>query len=77
MPIYKSVDHYTKKKSRLTAVQEAQAKLPEAQAKVERLRALHSQLCKELGDSGGVRQQLENAEIYLEELREALKQQAI
>jgi Spy/CpxP family protein refolding chaperone len=74
MPNYKSINAYAQTKSRIKAVQEAEAKLPEAQAKVTRLRALHSQLCKEFGDSGNVRQQLEQAENYLQSLRDTLKQ---
>ena len=72
MPNYKSVTAYQQAKSRHSFVQEAKDKLQEAQAKVARLRTLHSQLCKEFGDSGNVRQQLENAENELE----VLKQQA-
>ncbi|HEY9638528.1 MAG TPA: hypothetical protein V6D14_34410 [Coleofasciculaceae cyanobacterium] len=74
MPNYKSVAAYTQTKSRLKAVQEAKAKLPEAEAKLTRLRVLHSQLCKEFGDSGNVRQQLEDAENQLDKLKETLKQ---
>ncbi len=74
---YKSVDAYVQRKSHLKAVQEAKAKLPEAQAKVARLRALHSELCKEYGDSGSVRQQLEEAEDYINKLKEVLKQPVI
>ncbi|MBD1807895.1 hypothetical protein H6F98_20925 [Microcoleus sp. FACHB-SPT15] len=74
MPNYKSVDDYTQRKARLKAVQDAQAKLPEVKARVERLRKLHSELCKKCGDSGSVRQQLEDAENSLEELQKVLKQ---
>lgn len=69
MPNYKSVEAYHQVKSRLRTAQEAKAKIPEAQAKVARLREVHSALCKEFGDSGSVRQRLEEAEIYLEQLR--------
>jgi HPt (histidine-containing phosphotransfer) domain-containing protein len=73
MPNYKSITAYSQTKSRIKAVQEAEAKLPEAEAKVKRLRTLHSQLCKEFGDSGNVRQQLEDAENHLAQLKQALK----
>jgi hypothetical protein len=72
MPNYKSIAAYQQAKSRPSIVQETKNKLQEAQAKVVRLRTLHSKLCKEFGDSGNVRQQLENAENELE----VLKQQA-
>jgi flagellar biosynthesis chaperone FliJ len=77
MPKYKSIADYKQVKSRLLAAQEASSKITEAKANVERLRGLHAKYCELFGDSGSVRQQLENAENYLEQLKEALKQQAI
>lgn len=77
MPNYKSVAAYMQAKSQHKAVQEAKDNVQKAQAKVVRLRTLHSQLCKAFGDSGNIRQQLENAENELETLKEALKQQII
>jgi flagellar biosynthesis chaperone FliJ len=76
MPNYKSVTVYNQIKSRSKAVQEAQEKIPEAQANVIRLRQRHSKLCELFGDSGVVRQELENAENYLEQLKETMRQQA-
>jgi transposase len=77
MPNYKSVADYMQARSRHKAVQEAQDKLHSCQANVVRLRTIHSQLCKEYGDSGQIRQQLAHAEDELETLKEALKQLTI
>lgn len=77
MPNYKSFADYNQTKSRIKAVQEAKAKLPEAEAKVTRLRTLHSRLCKEFGDSGNVRQHLEDAENQLQKLKQTLKQESV
>lgn len=69
MPNYKSVEAYQSAKTKSQNQEAKQRAIALAQNRVSQLSTLHSQLCNQHGDSGSVRQQLEDAESYLESLR--------
>jgi two-component sensor histidine kinase len=69
MPNYKSVEAYQTAKTKSQNQEAKQQAITLAQNRVNQLSSLHSQLCNQHGDSGSVRQQLEDAESHLEGLK--------
>lgn len=69
MPNYKSVEDYQSAKAQSQNQEARQLTITLAQNRVNHLLSLHIQLCRMHGDSGSVRQQLEDAESYLESLK--------
>jgi len=69
MPNYKSLTQYQQAKAKAESQQAYQARIALAEERVSQLLSLHCQLCRMHEDSGSVRQQLEDAESYLESLK--------
>ena len=69
MTNYKSLIQYQQAKAKAESQEAYQNKIALAQERVDRLTSLHVQLCRMHGDSGSVRQQLEDADSHLEELK--------
>jgi hypothetical protein len=71
MPNYKSLTQYQQAKAKAESKEAYQERIALAQERVDQLLSLHVQLCRMHGDSGSVRQQLEDADNHLESLKQS------